>query len=447
MPSKTLQQVPGPQSKIKFEEEQNYIAAGLQSIALSSQITVKHARGVRVTDLDDNSYIDVTAGIGVGSVGHCHPHYQKVMIEQIQKVTFGSFTTENRVEFLKILTSITPRGLNRAQLYSGGAEAVEAAFRMAKSVTKKFEFAGFWGGFHGKTGGVLGLLGDQSFKKDIGPFMPGMYSAGPYAYCYRCPLKLTYPDCSLACVDQFRTAIKTQSQQQLAAIIVEPMQGTTGNVIPPKGFLKAVQEVAKEFDALLIADEMLTGFGRTGKMWGVDHDEVIPDVMTLGKGIGGGFPLSAVISSQKNTSAKPFGNPSGSSSSYGGNPLASAAGRAALEIIVKENLVEHSRKIGAIMLDRLKTFQENSPVVGDVRGVGLLIGVELVKDKKTKEPLDKQWTLKLFHECLKRGLIAMCYQPNIRINPPLVITESEAIEAVEILIESIQYISKEIGVH
>jgi 4-aminobutyrate aminotransferase-like enzyme len=434
---------PGPKSKALFNKEQEFMAAGLQSIALFSQIVVKEARGVRITDIDGNRYIDFTAGIGVGSVGHCHPHYVKRMTDQLQTVTFGSFCTENRTEFLRLLATLVPGNLKSAQMFSGGAEAVEAAFRLAKSITKKTEFVGFWGGFHGKTGGVMGLLGDTSFKKELGPFMPGLYSLAPYAYCYRCPLKLTHPDCGLACVDHFRDAIKTQTAHQVAAVIVEPMQGTAGNVIPPKGFLSAVKEVAKEFGALLIADEMLTGFGRTGKMWGCDHDGVVPDIMTVGKGIGGGFPLSAVIATQEHTSTKPFGNPSGSSSSYGGNPLASASGRAALEILINENLAENSRKVGALIKNRLLAFKEKCPIVGDVRGEGLMIGVELVKDKKTKEPLEKKLTLKLFHDCLARGLISMCYSHNIRINPPLVMTEAEAEEAVSILISALENIAKE----
>lgn len=438
-----MKNIPGPKSKQWFDKEQEFMAAGLQSIALFSQMVVKSARGVRITDIDDNTFLDFTAGIGVGSVGHCHPQYVDIMTKQLQSVTFGSFSTENRAEFLRLFASLTPGNLKSIQLFSGGAEAVEAAFRLAKSVTKKTEFVGFWGGFHGKTGGVLGLLADTSFKKDLGPFMPGVYSAAPYANCYRCPFKLTHPDCGLACVSHFRDAIKIQTSQNIAAIIVEPMQGTAGNVIPPKGFLTAVKEVAKEFDALLIADEMLTGFGRTGKNWGCDHDGVVPDVMTVGKGVGGGFPLSAVVSTKENTSSKPFGNPSGSSSSYGGNPLASAAGRAALSIIINEKLVENSRKVGALIKKRLQEFMDKCHIVGDVRGEGLMIGLEMVKDKKTKEPLEKKHTLRLFHECLGRGLISMCYSSTIRINPPLVITEAEAEEAVGILIESLTLVAKD----
>ncbi len=432
--------VPGPVSRAVFEEESRFMAPGLQSIALFSKLVVKKARGVRVTDMDGNTYIDFTAGIGVGSVGHAHPHYVKVLSDQIARANFGSFCSENRLEFLKLLTSMTPEGLDAIQMYSGGAEAVEAALRLAKSVTHKYEFAGFWGGFHGKTGGVMGLLGDTGFKAGLGPLMPGIYLPGPYAYCYRCRLGLKHPECGLACLEWFREGLKRQSTHNVAAILVETIQGTAGNVVPPKGYIKAVQEVAREFDALLIADEMITGFGRTGRPWGVDRDGIIPDVMTLGKGIGGGFPMSALASTMKYASAKPFGNPSGSSSSYGGNPMAAAAGRAVLEIIRDENLVENSRRVGAVLKERLLEMKEHFRIIGDVRGEGLMIGIELVADRKTKEPLAAKLTRRLFHECLDRGLISMCYGYNIRINPPLIISEDEALEGLEALSGALEVI-------
>jgi len=421
----------GPRSKELFANESRHMAPGLQSIALYSGIAMDYGRGARLTDVDGNEYIDFVAGIGVGSVGHCHPHYVEMMKRQIETLTFGSFTTEVRARFLELLASVTPEGLTRIQLFSGGAEAVEAAFRLAKSVTGRYEFVGFTGAFHGKTGGVLGLLSGD-FKHKMGPLMPGLHTA-PYANCYRCPLKLTYPDCGFACVEQLRDVIKNQTAGAIAAIIIEPIQGTAGNVVPPPGYLAAVQEVAKENDALLIADEMLTGFARTGKMWAVDHEGIVPDVITAGKGIGGGFPLSAVISTDELVSHPPFSNPSGSSSSYGGNPLAAAAGLASLEIILGEKLADNATRVGALMLDRVKRMQEKHAAIGDVRGRGLLIGIELVKDRTTKEPLEKERTKKLFQECLRRGLVSMCYSNTIRINPPLMIDEATALEGLEIL--------------
>ncbi len=431
----------GERSREIVALESRHMAPGLQSFALYAGLAMARGEGSRIFDADGNAYIDFIAGIAVGSVGHCHPHYVKALQEQAAKLTFGSFTTEVRAKFLDLLGSVTPEGLTRIQLFSGGAEAVEAAFRLAKSVTKKFEFVGYSGAFHGKTGGVLPLLwGD--FKEGLGPFVPGTYSA-PYAYCYRCPLHLTYPDCGIACAEETRKVIRNQTGHAVAAIIVEPMQGTAGNVIPPPGFLPAIRAIARESGALFIADEMITGFGRTGRFWGVDHDGVVPDVMTCGKGIGGGFPLSAVVSTEALTKAKPFANPSGSSSSYGGNPLASAAGLAALEIIVGENLVGNSERVGAAMLARLRTMQEKHRIIGDVRGKGLLLGIELVKDRRTKELVSKDFTKALFQECLRRGLVAMVYSPVIRLNPPLNITEETALEGLEILDEALTAVSRE----
>jgi len=435
--------VPGPRSKAIFDREARAMAPGLQSIALYSQLAVDRARGCTITDVDGNEYLDFIAGIAVGSLGHCHPHYVKRLTEQLERVTFGSFTTDTRVRFLELVSSVLPEGITHVQLFSGGAEAVEAAFRLAKSVTKKFEFVGFWGGYHGKTAGVIGLLGG-GYRNHQGPFPPGMHLS-PYANCYRCPWKLEYPSCGLACAEHLRNVIKNDTQNEVAAIIMEPMQGTAGNVIPPDDFVHAVREIANEFDALLIADEILTGFGRTGTMWASDQFDLKSDIMTIGKGIGGGFPLSGVASSFERMSAKPFGDPSGSSSSYGGNPLASAAGLAAVEAILEEDLVENSARVGALMLDALKGLQNKYRFIGDVRGRGLMIGVEMVADRTTKVPLDKTITRALFHEALERGLVTMSYSHVIRINPPLVITEEEAMRGVDILDQSFAAIARRFG--
>jgi 4-aminobutyrate aminotransferase-like enzyme len=411
------------------------MAAGLQSFALHAGRAMARGSGCTLFDEDGNRYIDFIAGIAVGSVGHCHPHYVDALKRQVERLTFGSFSTEVRARFLERLASVAPTGLTRIQLFSGGAEAVEAALRLARAATKKSEVLGFWGGFHGKTGGVLGLLGSD-FKHHLGPFLPGQYLS-PYADCYRCPLKLRYPECGIACAEYLRDVIRFQTAGEIAAIIVEPMQGTAGNVIPPEGFLRAVQAVAHDHGALLVCDEMISGFGRTGTMWGADHDGVVPDIMTVGKGMGGGFPLSGVISTEELTSAKPWSNPSASSSSYGGNPLAAAAGLAAIEIILAEDLVKNSARVGAIMLERLLAMKERFRAVGEVRGRGLMLGLELVRDRRTKQPVDRDVTQALYQECLRRGLVAMSYAPSIRINPPLVISEETALEGLAILEEAL----------
>jgi len=435
--------VPGPRSQAIFEREAQAMAPGLQSIALFSQIAVDRAQGCTITDVDGNEYLDFIAGIAVGSLGNCHPHYVKRIGEQLGQATFGSFTTEARARFLELVVEALPEGMSRVQLFSGGAEAVEAAFRLAKSVTRKFEFVGFWGGYHGKTAGVIGLLGG-GYRNHQGPFAPGMHLS-PYASCYHCPWNLEHPSCGLACAEHLRNVIKNETQDEVAAIIVEPMQGTAGNVIPPDDFIVAVREIADECGALLIADEVLTGFGRTGTMWAMDQFAVEPDIMTIGKGMGGGFPVSGVASSLENMSAAPFGDPSGSSSSYGGNPLAAAAGLASIEVIHDQKLVENSARVGKLMLDALKDLMNKYRFIGDVRGRGLMIGVELVADRTTREPLDRKITRALFHEALERGLVTMSYAHVIRINPPLVITEEEALQGVDILDRSFAAIARRFG--
>jgi 4-aminobutyrate aminotransferase / (S)-3-amino-2-methylpropionate transaminase / 5-aminovalerate transaminase len=433
----------GPRSQKIVAQERRYLSPGSQGFSLYAGLAM--ARGVDCTliDEDGNEYIDFIAGIAVGSVGHCHPHYVETLKRQVERLTFGSFTTETRAKFLDLVASVTPEGLTRIQMFSGGAEAVEAALRLAQAASGKSEVLGFWGGFHGKTAGVLPLLGSE-FKHHLGPFVPGRYLS-PYADCYRCPLKLRYPDCGIACAEFVRDVIRYQTGGEIGAIIVEPMQGTAGNIIPPEGFLRAIQAIAREHDALLISDEMITGFGRTGAMWGCDHDGVVPDIMTVGKGMGGGFPLAAVISSDTLTQAKPWSNPSAASSSYGGNPLAAAAGLAALEIILKQDLVKNAERVGKVMLGRLEALKEKYRCVGDVRGRGLLLGIELVRDRTTREPLAKTVTQALYQECLRRGLVAMTYAPSVRINPPLTIREDTALAGLAILDEALEAVVREHG--
>lgn len=425
--------LPGPTSRATYAAEQRYIAPGLQRIAQLSELTIERGSGATLYDTDGNAYLDFFAGVAVASLGHSHPRYVRAMQAQLEKSVVGSFTSAPRLKLLQLLAELAPGKLSRTQLYSGGAEAVEAAIRLAKSYTKKFEVVGFWGGFHGKTGGVIGLIGD-SWKQHWGPLPTGTHLV-PYADCYRCPLKTSYPGCGLACVEFAREQLKVATAGEIAAIIVEPMQGTAGNVIPPPEFLPAVRELAREHDALLIADEMITGFGRTGKMFGVEHTGVTPDVMTIGKGFGCGFPVTGLISTETITQSLPFAKPSSSSSSYGGNPLAATAALATVETIVEERLADNAARVGAVLLDGLRALQEKYAFIGDVRGAGLLIGMDLVTDRRTKEPLPSRITEAIFLGALRRGLLLMGYFSRVRINPPLVLTETEARDGLAILDE------------
>jgi len=436
--------VPGPKSREIFEMEQRFIAPGVQTIATLSGLALERGEGCVVEDADGNRYIDFFAGVAVASLGYNHPKYVKAISEQVAKVHVGSFVTKVRAELSKMLAENAVADLRRTQYYSGGAEAVEAALRLAKSYTKKTEVIGFWGGFHGKTLGVIGLIG-EGFKHQLGPLPAGIYNT-PYANCRRCPLNHTFPECNWACVDFIHDKIRIETTDNVAALIVEPIQGTNGNVVPPEGYLLELRKVADRIGALLIVDEMITGFGRTGKMFGCQHDNVRPDIITIGKSFGGGYPMTGLMSSDEVIMAKPFSNPSGSSSSYGGNPLAAAAAYVTVKTILEDGLVENSERVGRFMMQKLNAMKEKYPFIGEVRGRGLLIGVELVKNRTTKEKLDKETCKLIFKECLKRGLITMGYNPDIRINPPLVIDEATAGEGLSIMDEVFAHVADRINV-
>ena len=431
-----------PVSSHLYSLEQQFMAPGLQEVAQLSRLVIREGHGCRLIDVSGKRYLDFMAGVAVCSLGHSHPKYIAAMKEQLEKVTVGSFTTENRAALLALIASLTPAGLNKIQLSSGGAEAVEAGLRLARSYTKKFEILGFWGGFHGKTGGVLGLIGDP-FKKDWGVLHPGLHLA-PYADCYRCPFRMTYPSCSLYCLEFVRKVIENNTAGSLAAIIVEPMQGTAGNIIPPPEFLPGLVDIAHENGALLIADEMITGFGRTGRMFGSHHTGIRPDIMTIGKGMGNGFPISGLVSTEEIMSSHPFSKPSSSSSSYGGNPLASTAALVTIRTVLEEKLAENSAAVGEYLLSGLRRMRDKYDFIGEVRGCGLLIGLELVKDRRTTEPLDKTVTKQIFLEVLKRGMVSMSYKPSFRINPPLVLGKGEAEEGLGILDEVFGLVGKSI---
>lgn len=433
----------GPKSKALFEEEQRFIAPGLQTIALYAQLAIEGGSGATLRDVDGREYLDLVAGIGVASLGYGHPDWARAIADQAARTAVGSFTSPRRLNFLKTLASVTPKGLTRCQLYSSGAEAVEAALRLAKSKTGKFEVIGFWGGFHGKTLGVMGLLND-GFKNSYGAMAPGLHLS-PYPDARKCPFGATGAhDCGGHSLDFLREKINRETTGAVAAIIIEPVQGTNGNVIPPAGFFAGVRDIAREIGAVFISDEMITGFGRTGKMFGCDHEATIPDMMTIGKGFGGGFPVSGVVTNDETASAKPWANPSGSSSSYGGNPLASAACDATLQVILRDRLVENAAKVGAAMFKRLQEMQARQPLIGAVRGRGLMLGADLVEPRSGR-PLDKAVCREVFEEGLKRGVLTMAYNPSLRINPPLVISEADALKGLALLGEALDAVSRRRG--
>jgi 4-aminobutyrate aminotransferase-like enzyme len=432
--------IPGPRSREVVELERRHLAPGLQGFALWSGVAMASGEGSTLTDVDGNRYVDLIGGIGVNALGHCHPRHVEAIAAQARRLVVGSFTSEPRAALVNEVCALAPPGLDRLQLYSSGAEAVESALRLVRCSTGRSEVVGFWGGFHGKTAGAAALMGSP-VRHGLGP-LPAGATLVPYADCYRCPFELTHPSCGLACAEFARKAMTSQPAGPLAAVVVEPMQGTAGNVIPPADFLPAIASAARERGALLVADEMITGFGRTGKPWGVDHSATRPDVVTIGKGFGSGFPVSGVLVRDEVAQARPWSSPSGASSSYGGNPLAAAAALASVATIRQERLWENAERVGAAMVAQLRRMQEHYPFIGDVRGAGLLIGIELVKDRSTKEPLDVAVTGRLFEACLRRGLLAMTYTPHVRLQPALTIDADTALEGLGVLEEAFGDLSR-----
>src|SRR5438045_3259167 len=435
-------EIPGPKSRELTAYEGRHLAPGLQGFALSSGIAVDRAEGSVIQDVDGNRFVDLIGGIGVNSLGHCHPAYTKAMHEQLDKATVGSFTSAPRAELINQVAALTPKGVDKVQLYSSGAEAVESAFRLAKNHTGKHEVVGFWGGFHGKTAGTLAVNGSGN-QKTYGPIPPGHVL--PFANCYRCPLKLKYPSCGIACADLAREQLKQQSTGSVAAVIMEPLQGTAGNVVPPPEFMQRAQEIARENGAVFISDEMITGFGRTGRWFACERSGVTPDIITIGKAFGGGFPISGLVVKGEIAQAKPWANPSGSSSSYGGNPLAAAAALASIQILHRDNVRRNVREVGEAMLDELRTWPDRLRWVGDVRGEGLFLAVELVANRESKEPLDRKICQEIFQDGLRRGMLAMSYAPAIRLQPALTIDRDTALSGLSLLREAIEAVARRHG--
>src|ERR1700682_2753761 len=373
-------------SKALFDEEHQFIAPGLQTIALLSELAIERGTGATLIDLDGQKYLDLNAGGSVASLGHAHPGYLAALTKQLEAVSVGSFTSQPRAELVRLIADLAPGELKRTQFFSGGAEAVEAAIRLARSYTKRTDIVGFTGGFHGKTAGVL-PLSDVDWKNLIGPLPTGHHLA-PYADPTR--FAGSEAECREGAIKELRRVIESDVDGRPAAIVIEPIQGTAGNIVPPSGFLRDVHAGAHEYGALLIADEMITGFGRTGRMFGCSSDEVVPDVMTLGKGMASGFPVSALVSTDEIMAARPFSLPSASSSSYGGNPLAAAAALVTIQAILSDKLVENSATVGAVLHAGLQALAIRHRSIADVRGQGLLIGFDLVSDQNSKTLLKKE---------------------------------------------------------
>lgn len=422
-------------SREHWAREQEVIGPGLQAVMLWSELGVREAAGSMLKDLDGNRIVDMQGAGGVNSIGHAHPRFVAELSGELAGAPAGAFGSRARLDMVEALREWLPAELDNIQLYSGGTEAVEAALRLAKSVTGKYEFLSFWDGFHGKSQGSLGLTAGA--RAGLGPLPPGYFSA-PYANCYRCPFKLEFPSCGFACVELTREVVKQNSSGALAAIVVEPVQGRSGNVVPPPGYLAALSSVAEEFDALLVVDEMMTAFGRTGADFAYQHEEVTPDVLTVGKGMAGGYPVSAVIASGEAMTHSPFGDPSASSSSFGAFPLACRAVATTLSVIRDDGLVERSRELGERLLAELLPLVDEAPLVGEVRGRGLAIGIELVVDKETKQAAPKQVVRRAFLALLDAGVLVMVGGNSLRLYPPLTMDTELALRSAEIIRDTLR---------
>jgi len=423
--------IPGPKSREVYERERELIAPGLQSVTQWAQVCFTHGQDCALYDLDGNTILDFMAGIGVCSIGHAHPAHAAAIAQQAARITAGGFTSEPRVALLEAMHSILPPTLNRMQFYSGGAEAVEAALRLARCATGKSMVVGFWGGYHGKTEGTRPL--SEGEQVGYGLPAPGLVSV-PYANPRSNPFGAG-DDCVERTVEFLRDMVEHGTNKDIAAIIVEPVQGRGGNIVPPYGFLRAVRQVAHDIGALFICDEMITGFYRTGPAFAFMHEDATPDILIMGKGFGNGYPISGVATTDTIAGAQPWGKPSGNSSSYGGNALACAAALATVNVLRDERLGENAEHVGEYMLRRLRRLVERSPMVSDVRGKGLLIGIELVRDQQTGRLLRREEVKEIFGSLLAHGLLVMPSGSTLRINPPLTLTRELADAGCDILEE------------
>ncbi len=437
---KIVTEVPGPKSRELFQLKNMYVPQG---VSTAHQIFIQDADGPYIVDVDGNTYIDFFGGIAVMNVGHGNRRVIEAIKAQLEKYTHTCFMAlpyKPYVDLAMKLAEVTPGELDTAMFVNSGAEAVENAIKIARYYTKRQNIIAFSNAFHGRTLLAMALTSKvKPYKFGFGPFAPGIHRV-PYAYCYRCPFKLEYPGCGFECVEWIRNFLKVElSPEETAGIIVEPIQGEGGFIVPPKDYLKELRVVCDEFDLLMIADEIQTGFGRTGKMFAVEHSGIAPDVMTLGKAIASGLPLASVIGRRDIMNSV---HPGGIGGTYGGNPVACVAALETIEI-VKENL-GNAEKIGRLIMDRCAEFQEQYEFIGDVRGRGLMIALEFVKDRKTKEP-DGNTCTDVIQGCARKGLLVLkagIYDNVVRFLPPITISKEVADRAMDILGEVLRDVGR-----
>ena len=428
---------PGPRSRELADRAGRYMQ-GYSSQAALFPVAFESGKGVTLTDVDGNTYIDFSSGIYVTNFGHCHPKVTELLVKYTRQLqNCHDFNTEIKTELLEAMAELLPGDLNNVQLWCEGSKCVESGLNVARAATGKHEFISFYNDMHGKTLGAQSLT---TMTKISGPRAAGCFRV-PYGNCYHCSFNLTYPACNLQCVDFIREAITELATNTVAAIVLEPIQGWGGTVVPPDGWVPKIRVLCDELGILLFVDEVLTCMGRTGKTFCVDHYDVVPDIMTLGKGFGNGFPVTATVYTDK---IKDRMVGVSSASSYGGNPMACAAALANIELVQEEGLLDHVMDLGAFILKRLEEIRENHPLVGEVRGKGCLLGMELVKDHETREPHEKAAWL-VYKKGFEKGVAWIPAKQNLRMSPPLIMTKEVAGKAVGIIEEALAETEQELG--
>jgi 4-aminobutyrate aminotransferase/(S)-3-amino-2-methylpropionate transaminase len=439
-------EIPGPRSLALWEREALYHASNSSPPAQLLRLVLTDALGALVRDADGNVFIDLSSGVVVANLGHCPaPVVAAVRDELGRLMHFFDFATPARGDFFEALAATLPPALQTFQMYTTGAEAVEAAIRLAKSFTGNYEVVAFHRAWHGRTHGAMSLMGASPLKHGYGPYAPGVIRSFN-AYCYRCPLGLSRDTCAIDCALSLERTYEECGEGRLAAVIIEPVQGVGGVIAHPPEFLAHLRAFCDRTGALLIFDEILTGVGRTGSMWAFERSGVQPDVLLAGKGLGSGYPLALIASRREVLDAGPFGKPGAGASTFASGNLACAAGAATLGMLVDGTVLANVVKVGEAMVSALKEVQGRHRLVGDVRGVGLLVGVELVADRVTKARLPPSVPQRLLGALARRGVLTGGAGPVLRITPPLVISEALALRAVDILDDALGEVERALDI-
>ena len=427
-------EIPGPKAKGYVARDEEAISP---SYTRSYPFVMDHGQGSIAWDVDGNRYIDFNAGIAVTATGHCHPEVVRAIQEQAAKfihMAGTDFYYGVQIELAEKLNSLVPGDQAKRLFFTNsGTEAVEAAIKLARYYTGRPHMIAFLGSFHGRTMGSLALTASKAVqKKGFAPLMPGVTHV-PYGYCYRCAYNLEYPACDLACVEFIEYLFqKSLPPGEVAAIFVEPIQGEGGYIVPPPEFHVRLRELADRYEILLVDDEIQTGMGRTGKWFAIEHWGVVPDIVTIAKGIASGMPLGAMVARKELMSWPPGAH----SNTFGGNPVCCAAALATIKLI-EGGLMENAAKMGQYMLDRARLMEADHPTIGDVRGKGLMIGIELVEDKESKEPA-RALRDDLLQRVFKKGLLLLpCGPSTIRFMPALTIDGQTADEGLAIFEEAL----------